>query len=261
MAIAIAEVAATGADLRSVDAQDRIVARWVGWSRTAADVGNQTSQVLGRVLDGGVLRRGRRRAGGVGRPARANRAHGGQRLADADRAGRPRLPRRPGRAGRGGDGRAARSRTSIRSAGEACVLWCLAIRHAVLTGALNPRAGLGYVPAEQPGRLGRAAGRRRATAAERLQQQRLGRRGAAGRVVARSSARRIRFPAEDPKVGVSRYRSAADVARDRGTGRPRRGHGGRDRRRPRRRGLRRVRRSRCTGGQRSTAGPATTPPT
>ena len=54
MAIAIAEVAATGADLRSVDAQDRIVARWVGWSRTAPDVGIQTRQVLGQVLDGGV---------------------------------------------------------------------------------------------------------------------------------------------------------------------------------------------------------------
>ena len=54
MAIAIAEVAATGADLRTVDAQDQIVARWVGWSRTAPDVGIQTSQVLGQVLDGGV---------------------------------------------------------------------------------------------------------------------------------------------------------------------------------------------------------------
>jgi ADP-ribosylglycohydrolase len=34
-----------------------------------------------------------------------------------------------------------------RSAGEACVLWCLAIRHAVLTGELDARAGLGYLPA------------------------------------------------------------------------------------------------------------------
>ena len=56
MAIAIAEVAATGADLRSVDAQDQIVARWVGWSRTAPDVGIQTRRVLGRVLDGGACR-------------------------------------------------------------------------------------------------------------------------------------------------------------------------------------------------------------
>jgi ADP-ribosyl-[dinitrogen reductase] hydrolase len=37
------------------------------------------------------------------------------------------------------------------SAGEACVLWSLAIRHAVLTGELNPRVGLEYLPAEQRG--------------------------------------------------------------------------------------------------------------
>ena len=33
------------------------------------------------------------------------------------------------------------------SAGQACVLWSLAIRHAVLTGELDPRAGLPYLPA------------------------------------------------------------------------------------------------------------------
>jgi hypothetical protein len=35
-------------------------------------------------------------------------------------------------------------------AGEACVLWCHAIRHAVLTGDLDARAGLGRLP--EPGR-------------------------------------------------------------------------------------------------------------
>src|ERR1700734_2913874 len=109
MAIAIAEVAATGADLRSVDAQDQIVARWVGWSRTAPDVGIQTSQVLGQVLDGGVS------------GAAAALAY----LDDP-----------------GGLAEAALAVSALthfdRSAGEACVLWCLAIRHAVLTGELNP---------------------------------------------------------------------------------------------------------------------------
>lgn len=46
MAIAIAEVAATGADLGSDPALDRIVARWHEWSRTAKDVGVQTRAVL-----------------------------------------------------------------------------------------------------------------------------------------------------------------------------------------------------------------------
>jgi ADP-ribosyl-[dinitrogen reductase] hydrolase len=146
MAIAIAEVAATGADLRSVDAQDQIAARWVGWSRNAPDVGIQTSQVLGQVLDGGVS--------GAAAAALA---------ASAD------LHERTGRtAGNGslmrtapvalaylddpdGLAEAALAVSALthfdRSAGEACVLWCLAIRHAVLTGELDARAGLGYLPA------------------------------------------------------------------------------------------------------------------
>jgi ADP-ribosyl-[dinitrogen reductase] hydrolase len=145
MAIAIAEAAATGADLRSVDAQDQIVARWVGWSRTAPDVGVQTSRVLGQVL------------GGVSGAAAAALA------ASAD------LHERTGHtAGNGslmrtgpialaylddpdGLAEAAMAVSALthfdRSAGEACVLWCQAIRHAVLTGELDARAGLGYLPA------------------------------------------------------------------------------------------------------------------
>jgi ADP-ribosyl-[dinitrogen reductase] hydrolase len=150
MAIAIAEVAATGADLRGVDAQDQIVARWVGWSRTAPDVGIQTSQVLRQVLGGGVS--------GAAAAALA---------ASAD------LHERTGRTAGNGSlmrtapvalaylddpdalAEAAMAVSALthfdQSAGEACVLWCLAIRHAVLTGALNPRVGLEYLPAEQRG--------------------------------------------------------------------------------------------------------------
>ena len=46
MAIAIAEVAATGVDLREEEALDAIVRRWDEWMQTAKDVGIQTSQVL-----------------------------------------------------------------------------------------------------------------------------------------------------------------------------------------------------------------------
>ena len=46
MAIAIAEVAATGADLRDEAAQDAIVRRWHEWSHYAKDVGIQTRSVL-----------------------------------------------------------------------------------------------------------------------------------------------------------------------------------------------------------------------
>jgi ADP-ribosyl-[dinitrogen reductase] hydrolase len=34
-------------------------------------------------------------------------------------------------------------------AGDACVLWCLAIRHAILTGALNARIGLRHIDADR----------------------------------------------------------------------------------------------------------------
>ena len=65
MAIAIAEVAATGADLRDDAAQDAIVERWYGWSRTAKDVGNQTrTRVRNRWQDGHL---GCQRAGGKSR--------------------------------------------------------------------------------------------------------------------------------------------------------------------------------------------------
>jgi ADP-ribosyl-[dinitrogen reductase] hydrolase len=146
MAIAIAEVAATGADLRSVDAQDQIVARWVGWSRTAPDVGIQTSQVLGQVLDGGVS----------GAAAAALAASADLHERTGRTAGNGSLMRTAPVAlayldDPGGLAEAALAVSALthfdRSAGEACVLWSLAIRHAVLTGELDARAGLGYLPA------------------------------------------------------------------------------------------------------------------
>src|SRR6185312_1640754 len=46
MAIAIAGVAATGADLREEEALDALVRRWDEWSQEAKDVGIQTRSVL-----------------------------------------------------------------------------------------------------------------------------------------------------------------------------------------------------------------------
>ena len=54
MAIAIAEVAATGADLRDQPAQDQIVKRWAEWAPTAKDIGIQTRQVLGSAVKVGL---------------------------------------------------------------------------------------------------------------------------------------------------------------------------------------------------------------
>ena len=36
-------------------------------------------------------------------------------------------------------------------AGDACVLWCLAIRHAIVTGLLDARIGLQHIDADRRG--------------------------------------------------------------------------------------------------------------
>jgi ADP-ribosyl-[dinitrogen reductase] hydrolase len=146
MAIAITEVAATGADLRDEEALDAIVQRWQEWMRTAKDVGIQTRHVL-------------RAAGSLGLNART--AH------EAATA----LHERTGRtAGNGSLMRtapvalayiddesalveAAQAVSELThfdpEAGDACVLWCLAIRHAILTGGIDARIGLRHLPADR----------------------------------------------------------------------------------------------------------------
>ena len=54
MAIAIAEVAASGADLREEQALDALARRWHGWSQHANDVGVQTRSVLSRAGRRGI---------------------------------------------------------------------------------------------------------------------------------------------------------------------------------------------------------------
>lgn len=142
MAIAIAEVAATGADLRSDDAQDAIVARWYEWSHGAKDVGIQTRSVLSK-------------SRGVS--------------AAAARAAAAEVHERAGRSGGNGSLMrtapvtlaylddedamiaAARAISSLThfdpDAADACVLWCCAIRHAVLTTELDVRIGLRHIDA------------------------------------------------------------------------------------------------------------------
>jgi ADP-ribosylglycohydrolase len=146
MAMAIAEVAATGIDLRDDAAQDAIVARWYEWSRTATDVGNQTRSVLGTV-------------GRMGLSA-----------ANALTASRELYERSGHAAGNGSLMRTAPvalvylddEDALVEAAGtlsalthvdpdavDGCILWCCAIRHAVLTGELDVRVGLRHLDAER----------------------------------------------------------------------------------------------------------------
>ncbi|MBU9763559.1 ADP-ribosylglycohydrolase family protein [Mycobacterium sp. TNTM28] len=147
MAIAIAEVAAGGADLRDAAAQDAIVARWHEWSLDAKDVGIQTRSVLNTA------------------------ARDGSPTAAGTRAASARLHEQTGRsAGNGSLMRtapvavaylddehamveAARAISELThydpEAADAAVLWCCAIRHAVLTTELDVRIGLPHIDSER----------------------------------------------------------------------------------------------------------------
>ena len=138
MAIAVAKAAAFG-DLREEATQDYLVRLWARWALTAPDVGVQTRNVL----------------------------RGAQSAADARSAARA-LHMRTGRSGGNGslmrtapialaylndpDGltEAAMAVSALThydpEAGEACVIWTHAIRHAVLTGKLDVYVGLRYLP-------------------------------------------------------------------------------------------------------------------
>ena len=146
MSVAIAEVAATGADLRDEESLDALVRRWHEWMADAKDVGIQTSHVV-------------RAAGRLGLTAQTARETS---AALHDRTGRT--------AGNGSlmrtapvalaylDDEAALVEAARRvselthfdpEAGDACVLWCCAIRHAILTGVLDARIGLQHTPSER----------------------------------------------------------------------------------------------------------------
>ena len=77
MAIAIAEVAATGADLREEEALDALVRRWHEWLHDAKDVGIQTGSVL-RARPARHLRADC--PCGLGSVARAHGPHRGERV-------------------------------------------------------------------------------------------------------------------------------------------------------------------------------------
>ena len=132
MAISIAEVSSTGADLRGQEGLDAITGRFVAWAAEATDIGIQTRAVLSSVRDDPTA----------------------QAAADAARA----HFERTGLTGNGSlmrtapialaylhdhEGRreAARAISSLthgdEEAGEACALWCDAIAHAVLHGTLD----------------------------------------------------------------------------------------------------------------------------
>ncbi|KUI34674.1 ribosylglycohydrolase [Mycobacterium sp. IS-1496] len=143
MAIAIAEVAATGADLRDQAAQDTIVARWRGWSLHAKDVGIQTRSVLSAAARSGSVTAARTRAESAGLHERTGRTAGNGSLMRTAPVALAYLDDEDAMV------EAARAVSELThfdlDAGDGCVLWCCAIRHAVLTGQLDARIGLRHI--------------------------------------------------------------------------------------------------------------------
>lgn len=152
MAVAIAEVAATGADLTTDGALDAIASSFLRWcDGQPADIGIQTRAVLGktrRLLD---------RDGG--RPAQVMTLEAAAYAVDHPRAaGNGALMRTAPVAlahldDRDQLARAARLVALLTHAdplaGDSCVLWCEAIRVAVLEGRIDGAAGLDLLPQDR----------------------------------------------------------------------------------------------------------------
>ncbi|MGC5258231.1 ADP-ribosylglycohydrolase family protein [Gordonia sp. DT218] len=152
MAMAIALVAATGADLTTDDALDAIAENFLRWyDGNPPDVGNQTRAVLSatrRRLNGGADGPGQimreesekyaaahPRSGGNGAlmrtaPVALSHLDNRDQLADAARL-------------------VAALTHADPLAGDSCVLWCEAIRVAVLEGRVDIRGGLDLLPGER----------------------------------------------------------------------------------------------------------------
>lgn len=147
MAIAIAEVAATGVDLRDTAAQDAIVSRWLEWSHTAKDVGIQTGSVLRLASRGGRITASDARSASEALHRQTGRTAGNGSLMRTAPIALAYLE------DEGAMVEAARAISELthhdEDAGDACVLWCSAIRHAVLTGELDARVGLHHIAAER----------------------------------------------------------------------------------------------------------------
>jgi ADP-ribosyl-[dinitrogen reductase] hydrolase len=142
MAIAIAEVAATGADPREEQALDALAWRWHEWSQHAKDVGVQTRSVLSRAGRQGISAQTARAESAELHRVTSRTAGNGSLMRTAPLA----LAYLDDEAALVQAARAVSELTHYDpEAGDACVLWCLAIRHAILTGLLDVRIGLQHI--------------------------------------------------------------------------------------------------------------------
>ena len=151
MAVAIAEVAATGADLTSTEALDEIARGFLRWYADGpADIGIQTAEVLRR--SSAAVQRGEGPGQALHHEAEVHaaghpRSAGNGALMRTGPVALAHLDDRETLA------RAARAVAELTHAdplaGDSCVLWCEAVRMAVLDVELDVRSGLDLLPAER----------------------------------------------------------------------------------------------------------------
>lgn len=144
MAVAIAEIAGEGADPRAEEHLHYVVQRWAWWARAAPDVDPIVAEVLSVAAETELTVRSAREAAAAvsgtlpstnaslarTAPVALANLHDEAAVAEAAR-------------------RISTLTHADPEAADACVLWCLAIRNAVLTGRLDVRIGLGHIDSER----------------------------------------------------------------------------------------------------------------
>lgn len=145
MAACVAQVAATGVDLRSEAALDEVAAGFERWRADgASDIGAQTRQVLAHASRSPGRPAARLRGASRGLHERTGRTAGNGALMRTGVVGLAALDDRSVTA------EAARAVAELTHsdplAGDSCVLWCEAVRVAVREGRLDVRAGLDLLP-------------------------------------------------------------------------------------------------------------------
>lgn len=148
MAIAIAETAATGVDLRTDEALDAIVQRWYQWSHGAKDIGIQTSTVLRKAASHGLTAEAARTASAAFHKSTGRSAGNGSLMRTAPVA--LAYLHAPFNNYIGdGLGEAARAISTLThhdiDASDACLIWSSMIRHAILTGEVPVLPAVGSI--------------------------------------------------------------------------------------------------------------------
>jgi len=149
MAMPLLDALAEGTDLTNPQVQARIVTTWVDWARTSKDVGSQTRAVLSRI--GGPVTAEAALASSRASHERSGRSGGNGSLMRTGPIALGYLDREPAELVDAA-GAIARLTHWEDDNADACALWCLAIRHAILTGELDMRAQTAFLPSERRAR-------------------------------------------------------------------------------------------------------------